>query len=449
MLVSKIKYSHSIYSILFSFYFTFFSLAEVQGLEVSQERKALSEAIEMKNAALVKSIMESYSIDVDALSKECKTPLMESAYHGDLASVRYFIGKGANVNFKEAASQDSPLKNALANFSRKGDDLIADILQALVDAGAYINEPIFSWHPSSFMIACSENGIKCVQIFIDAGVNLEEKTKEGKTALMFAVEKENVEIASFLIEKGVKLESKDSKGKTALFYAISNSQYLVSVLIGAGANINARDFEGTTPFMVAVASGKSNLIELFLQLPIDFKAINYQNRSALSFVAQTNDIQTASLLLEKGLEIDQKATNGYTPLLEAVHANKTEMAKFLIARGANATIRDSKGISAVYPAAKNGNLKLLQLLIAKQALLDTPDSYGFTPLMEAIVNDHFYIVECLLASGANQKVYTTSSVTITIFPSWKQYSIPYGTTPLELAKILGRTNIAALLNPKK
>jgi ankyrin repeat protein len=221
------------------------------------------------------------------------------------------------------------------------------------------------------------------------------------------------------------------------------------MLIDAGANTNAHDSQRSTPLMYAAASGMPSLTELFLEIVTDYHTVNDKNQSALSFVARTNDIHTASFLLGQGLKVDQKSSdNGFTPFLEAVSANKMEMAKFLVENGANATVRDRQGVSAVYFAAKNGNLELLQFLIEKRALIDTPDSYGFTPLMEAILYDRFHIVECLLAAGANPEARTKTNVTLTLFPSWKKYAIPASTTPLELAKILGLTHIVELCSSR-
>jgi len=400
--------------------FAFFSYSKVEGIQISEERKSLSQAIKSKNIELVKSIMESSSMDIDTPAQyRSETPLMEAAYCGDLASVLYFIGKGANVNIvTDPFWQETPLQKALEDFPTKGDYLVSQIAKTLIDAGADINEPLESEDPSPFMKICSNNARKCVQVFIDAGVDINAQTSEGKTALFYAIE--------------------------------AKSPFLVETLISAGANINICDFEGTPLFMHAAASGIVSLTESFFKRLTDFTVLNYKNQSALFFVANTNDIQTANFLLSKGLNSDQRDINGYTPFLQAVHSNKTEMAIFFVECGANASVKDYKGISPIEPAAKNGNVELLNFLVTKQVPIDTPNSYGFTPLMQAITNNHIDAVDCLIAAGASMQAHTRASITLTpaSYSLKKEYLIPAKTTPLELAKILERTDIVEFLTEK-
>jgi ankyrin repeat protein len=294
--------------------------------------------------------------------------------------------------------------------------------------------------------AFEQENAKQVKSIIDSKkVDLNSQTSDGETALMFAIDSTKTDVLSILIKNGASLEQVDSKGKTALIYAIEkNSTPSVQILIKAGANIHAVDSEGNPAFMYALSSGNQSILELFYQAKVDFNILNKKNQNALFFVT---DPQTAQFLLDQGLNIEHRDHFGNTPFLAAALANKTSIAMYLHSKGANIVVADNKGYTALFPVAKNGNLALLQLLIDNKIPLDLADGYGYTPLMDAIINNHFYVVDCLIKAGASYKTYSWYACTLTIYPTFKKYSIPAYTTPLDLAKILDRKEIVDLLTP--
>lgn len=430
------------------FFLTIHNTLSLYSVEISQEREALSKAIENKDSRLVQSLIETYAIPIDALSKDHNTPLMEAAYSGDLTSIRYLIAKGANVNVEHPeAVWSTPLKNALAIFWRKGDVLVAEMLRVFLEGGLWIHEKIESWRPSSFMEICKNNARLCAEILINAGIDINAQTREGKTALMFAIEERAYETAFLLIERQAHIELKDKEGRTVLFYAIAKkASSLVHLLIGAGANLQACDAKGCTLLMEAMKCGDEGLRKLFLEISPNVQALNHKKQSALAFVASTSDIQSAQILLDKGLKINQQdIEKGYTPFLEASRSNQTTMALFLADKGADFMAKDYEGINAVYHAAKNGNMDFLKFLISHQVPIETADAFGYTPLMEGIINNRINAVKYLLENGANQRARTRKGAKL--FIGSKEYTIPSGTTALQLAQILQRKEMIGLLNP--
>jgi uncharacterized protein len=84
--------------------------------------------------------------------------------------------------------------------------------------------------------AASSNDLEAVKSSIAQGANVNDKDKDGKTALIYASEKGNADIVKFLIAQGANVNAKDKDGKTALMYAADKGHTdVVALLKNAGA----------------------------------------------------------------------------------------------------------------------------------------------------------------------------------------------------------------------
>ena len=120
--------------------------------------------------------------DINSLSKDLQTPLMQASKYNSPEVVQFLIDSGANVN---AGDKDG--KTAL-------------------------------------MYACESNTeVEVVRILITKNADVNAQTNKGKTALMFACESnKNMKIVDSLEKAGADLKAKTKDGKTALYYAEKN-----------------------------------------------------------------------------------------------------------------------------------------------------------------------------------------------------------------------------------
>lgn len=72
------------------------------------------------------------------------------------------------------------------------------------------------------------------------------------------------------------------------------------MLLGAGADVNARNRAGVTPLMLAVNSGHSGLIDLFLRSDADASMTDSQGNTALHIAAAHGFASIAQALLAGG-----------------------------------------------------------------------------------------------------------------------------------------------------
>ena len=97
----------------------------------------------------------------------------------------------------------------------------------------------------------------------------DEQDDEGRTILHYACSTKNFDLVQTIISLGAITTIKDNKDSTILHYACKKGNYdIVSFLINRGElNINDKDKKGNTPYIYALESEKSKLIEYLESLP--------------------------------------------------------------------------------------------------------------------------------------------------------------------------------------
>ncbi|MBK6622584.1 MAG: ankyrin repeat domain-containing protein [Saprospirales bacterium] len=113
----------------------------------------------------------------------------------------------------------------------------------------------------------------------------------------------------------------------------------------------------------------SIIMYLIDNVPEVLKMGDNKGLKPLHYCALKNDIKTAKLILEKGVNIDLIDSYGNTPLWRAVfeaREEKYEVVLFFIQNGANPTIKNNTGISPLDFARKVDDQKLINILLRKE-----------------------------------------------------------------------------------
>lgn len=139
----------------------------------------------------------------------------------------------------------------------------------------------------------------------------------------------------------------------------------VEVLLAHGADPNIPDKLGHLPLPYAARSegmGMKEIVELLVNHGADVNAKGYYGRAALHYAAIRGDVAEASLLLDKGANLDLRGdVFGFTPLLCAVNAQKAEMVSFLLQKGASVEVTDDSGHTAL-DIARHKDSDIVRLL---------------------------------------------------------------------------------------
>ncbi len=106
--------------------------------------------------------------------------------------------------------------------------------------------------------------LKNTKILIDKGTNLNEVDKEGRTPLSIASRTDSREAVRLLIGTGADVDARDEDKRTALMWAsmFNENPEMIQLLIDAGADVNARDDTGRTALTYALRRDNKEVIKV-------------------------------------------------------------------------------------------------------------------------------------------------------------------------------------------
>lgn len=157
----------------------------------------------------------------------------------------------------------------------------------------------------------------------------------------------------------VNMRDTEAKGETALHYIVQyrGTSRDIRMLINHGANVDARDDKGRTPFMLAVKKGVMENAKLLLRLGADINAVNKEGDSAVRYAFKhdlnSNDGSMFEFLLENG-------ANAWDFLMENLEAAGDGFDEFsektlhqILDAGINVNRQDGFGDTALSLVAQN------------------------------------------------------------------------------------------------
>ncbi|EAY22150.1 ankyrin repeat protein, putative [Trichomonas vaginalis G3] len=160
---------------------------------------------------------------------------------------------------------------------------------------------------------------------------------------------------SYITEEGVEQQT------FLMIAAYSNSKNALEYLVGKGANVEARNFNGYSALHFAAQSGAMDAITFLANLPENKGSTDSRN--------------------QRKINIDCRTTDGKTPL---------------------------------FIAASRGHIEAVNYLLSMGAEVDASDSEGYTPLMAALIGNHKKVVETLVAKNAEVFHMTANKLTPSI-----------------------------------
>ncbi|HMF60335.1 MAG TPA: ankyrin repeat domain-containing protein [Vicinamibacterales bacterium] len=193
----------------------------------------------------------------------------------------------------------------------------------------------------------------------------------GSSALLAdAAEKMERSKIRALLKQRIDVNTPQADGMTALHWATYQDDVeLVTLLVRAGANVQAANRYGVTPLSLACTNGDGAMVEM---------------------------------LLKAGADPNAALPGGETPLMTAARTGAVASVKALVSRGANVDSKDERrGQTALMWAAAEGHADVVQALIDADADFATRVPSGFTPLLFAVREGRIDVLRVLLKAGAN------------------------------------------------
>jgi ankyrin repeat protein len=143
--------------------------------------------------------------------------------------------------------------------------------------------------------------IDVIPELVRAGADLEGHDSRGYNALILASYNGQEEATRLLLSLGALPDGADGeRGNTALM-GISFKGYdsIARILVDAGANVNARNFNGQTALMTAVLFNQIAIIDMLLEAGADVATADMQGNTVVTLARS----QGNALLLQRFAEV--------------------------------------------------------------------------------------------------------------------------------------------------
>ncbi len=122
---------------------------------------------------------------------------------------------------------------------------------------------------------------------------------------------------------------------------------IITALVDAGADIEARNEAGLTPLMLAADNRSDEAVSVLLQLGANKNAQSDTEKfTALHYAAKNSDTDTLKILLKAKADPNLKDHKGQTPLHHAAAEGDDDNVDLLVASGADVQSKDNMGRTA-------------------------------------------------------------------------------------------------------
>lgn len=184
-----------------------------------------------------------------------------------------------------------------------------------------------------------------------------------ESKIVKAADQSNIDILKSLLDQGGNPNEKGKFEATGLHRAAFNGHKpTATLLITAGADINAQDFGGATPLHIAVRQGNTDMVRLLIQNGADINIKDEEGYTPLHRAIINNSTPASLVLLEAGAEPNTTNRSGDTPIIDAAKRSNNIIVEELIAKGADKTKFNNRGYGANDYAEKNLNQNVITSL---------------------------------------------------------------------------------------
>lgn len=322
----------------------------------------------------------------------------------------------------------------------------------LLDKGADV-ALVNRYGVNPMQIAAEYGYADMMKVLIDHGASVDARGPTGEPVLFAAIRSGSRDAIDLLLAQGADIDATDPVFEaTPLMIAVrQNNLAVVGQLIAMGADVNAYTLMGEVPdFRPPGAGGGSHGVgivrggwpEQGMRNPIPGKL------TPLLYAARDGHTLAARQLLDAGAAIEAPNANETSPLVMAIMNDNIDLATLLIERGADVNSMDWYGQTPLWAAVdvRNKDLNsrtmtmdvdrepvfdLIQLLLEKGADPDARtrqvpplrrfdmglgslawvDFTGMTPFLRAALSGDVRVMKLLLAHGADPHITTFGGTT--------------------------------------
>jgi ankyrin repeat protein len=238
-------------------------------------------------------------------------------------------------------------------------------------------------------------------------VDVNARSGDGSTALLWAAHSNDLETAGLLIQAGADANAANDFRMTPLSQAcVNGSATLVDLLLKAGANSNTPIATGVPPIMTCARSGSLAAVRTLLAVGPDVNAKEpAQNQTALMWAAAEHHSDIVRALIEAKANLQARTKNGFTALHFAAREGDVASTRLLLAAGVDINIRSQADSSRREPTEEESSRAGAAAVAAPVVRgASASISEGATPLLVATMRAQVPLALFLLEQGADPNV---------------------------------------------
>jgi ankyrin repeat protein len=311
-----------------------------RGADTKKTPGVMELASSLKNLESVKILIEA-GVSPNLRKDGVYTPLCSAIRDNTREIVTYLLENGADPNFNAA---EYPAFKCITHKR-------LHFLPQLVAAGVDLNSP-----KGIMETAVQFNDKEAMTFLFDHGVNPNDRTAEGNTALTTAIREGRGELVDLLLTRGADPAVRGQDWPLCM--SVKQPAILKKLL---AATPNPRAFRGVVE--MAVVANQLESIKLLLAAGVSVEDKNCGVFSPLTTAIREDRNEIVRYLLDVA-NADVNAPGEHLPIVKALrrYHGDAEILTMLLSRGADIN-KMHRGWNAILQAVENGDAKILKLLI--------------------------------------------------------------------------------------
>ena len=463
------------------------------------------------DVARAEALLASGACAVDARDGRGATALLLACRNGHLALARVLVAHGADAAIADAAGDTS----VHAAVARGGDvELVRTACAGARGDVAASARNVRGDTPVALAAARNDTAVALELLAHDADCTSADHT--GTTPLGHAAAHANVQLVEALLKQGcdgdecetqkedgdsnkkdgkdknknknkkrVDVNAADGDGNTPLHLLMRSGDgetgtgagegasaeagmKVLELLVGAGADVNARNRDRVSPLQMAVLARNERLVRGVAESArVEIDACNRQGETALYTAAWLGLDAVVRELCARGADPGRANNDGWRPLHAACSKGHASTAAVLLASGADADALSREGHTAAFYASSAGSLAAVRVLAARGADLARAAPGAWQPVHIAAYKKDEALLRYLLADArvdpnpvcARNKGYTPLHMCVMSpapAPAVLELLLAHGAdvnaqstlsrnTPMHLAALMGHVAVAERL----
>ena len=233
------------------------------------------------------------------------------------------------------------------------------------------------------LIAAAQNGaVKAMKKLIELGAVVDHQDSQGNTAYHYAVMTSSEKTIFLLNNSFADCNIPNVEGKTPIHLLVMCNHAKLTHIVARNPrpmDLNFRDNDGNSPFVIAIKNGRSRMIRSFLDIGYDpnFKGIN--GDTSLHVALRYRNICILKTL-SRVVHIDTINDDGHSPLAIAI-INGNELAVDILWKlNPNYKLIDREGNTMLHLACKNNSRNITKHCLEHSDYIDPCNVAMETPL---------------------------------------------------------------------